>query len=95
MDDVLKSLKNRVTLEHIEGDGPFEDMGLTPTEILHFKNIQRSTDWCAQLEGLKAQIQEGDELWYYEWRQDALSGTGGYALIRKGEVVDSVTSWKS
>ena len=95
MPDVLQSLKNRVTLEHIEGEGPFQDMGLTPTEILHFKNIQRSSDWCTRLEKLKAQIREGDELWYYEWRQDALSGAGGYALIRKGEVVDCLTSWKS
>ena len=95
MAEILKSLKNRVTLEHIEGDGAFEDMGLTPTEILHFKNVQRSADWCALLEDLKAKIKEGDELWYYEWKQDPLSGTGGYAIIRKGEVVDSLTSWRA
>ena len=96
MVDILKSLKRRVTLEYLESDGPFLDMGLTPSEVQSFRN-KPSPDGRARakFEKFKAQIKEGDELWYYEWWQHSFFGTGGYAIIRNGEVVDSVRSWIS
>ena len=48
-----------------------------------------ASDW----QGLKAQMLPGDEIWYFSsgpesWRQ--LAGREGYALVRDGDVIDSL-----
>jgi hypothetical protein len=95
--DILQSLTKRVTFQHIAGDGPLLDMGVTAEEIAEMK--QRGSLWPAEsrrrLAEFKGQFAEGDELWYYEWRKEPFLGTGGYAIIRNGIVAASMTSWRS
>lgn len=96
--DILKSLKKRVTFEHVKGDGPLLDMGMTPEEIAAMKQqrpLSRTPEFQRRLGEFKAQFADGDELWYYEWRRNAFWGTGGYAIIRGSAVVASLTTWKS
>ncbi len=96
--EILQSLKRRVTFEHVEGDGPLLDMGMTQEEVAATRR-QRSfiptPEFQSRFAEFKAQFTDGDELWYYEWRREAFWGTGGYAIIRSGAVVASITSWKS
>jgi hypothetical protein len=96
--DILQSLKKQVTFQHIAGDGPLLDMGVTSEEIAEMKQrgpLSRPVESRRQLAEFKAQFAEGDELWYYEWRKEPFWGTGGYAIIRDGAVVASITSWRS
>jgi hypothetical protein len=98
MVDILISLKKKVTLEHILGDGPLLDMGMSTSEIESIKNElpgTREASFPYHLGEFKAQIIDGDELWYYEWIRDSFWGTGGYAIVRGGAVVDNITIWKS
>lgn len=96
--DILTSLKKRVSFEHIKGDGPLLDMGMSPEEVAAMKRerpFTRAPQFQRHFAEFEAQFAEGDELWYYEWRREALWGKGGYAIIRAGAVVASITSWKS
>ena len=96
--DILKSLKKRVTLEHIEGDGALEDLGMSPSQIEAIKKdrpVSRNPVFRRRLDDFKAQIRDGDELWYYESVRESFWGTGGYAIVRSGKVIDSITAWKS
>jgi hypothetical protein len=98
MVEILKCLKKRVTLEHIEGGGALEDFGLSPSEIEAIKKnrlVSQNPVFQHRLHEFKAQIRDGDELWYYEWRREAFWGAGGYAIIRNGEVIDSLSAWRS
>ena len=98
MIDILKSLKRQVTLKHIEGDGALLDMGMSRSEVAAFKKDQPlsiAPAFQLRFDKFKAQIMDGDELWYYESNLQPLSGTGGYAIIRNGVVVDSITAWRS
>jgi hypothetical protein len=98
MVDILKSLKKRVTLEHIEGDGALEDLGMSPSEIEAIKKdrpVSQTPAFQRRLDEFKSQIRDGDELWYYESVREAFWGTGGYAIVRNGEVIDSLTAWQS
>jgi hypothetical protein len=98
MVDILKSLNKRVTLEHIEGGGALEDLGMSPSEIEAIKKdrpVSRNPVFQRHFDEFKAQIRDGDELWYYESIRESFWGTGGYAIIRNGEVIASITAWKS
>lgn len=49
--------------------------------------------WAAFL----ARMRPGDELWSYESTgglPHALDGTGGYAVVRAGTPVETLTSWR-
>lgn len=98
MVEILKSLKKQVTLEHIEGDGALLDFGMSPSEIDASKKerpVISSPSFQNRLNEFKAQIIVGDELWYYEWVRESFWGTGGYAIIRHGAVIASMSVWKS
>jgi hypothetical protein len=101
--NILESLKKRVSFEHVEGDGSLLDMGVSPEDIAAMKRKERpftpAPEFQRRFSEFKTQFIDGDELWYYESIHDALSGTGGYAIIRGGRrgdrVVASITTWNS
>ena len=98
MVDILKSLKKRVTFEHIERDGALLDMGISPSEVEALKKGRLgnpSLEFHHRLDEFKSKFIDGDELWYYEWILESFSDTGGYAIVRGGVVVASITSWRS
>lgn len=87
-----------MTFEHIEGYGPLLDMGMSPEEVTAMKTKRAyapTPEAQRRLVDFKAQFAEGDELWYYEWRREDFWGAGGYAIVRDGTVVASMTSWRS
>ena len=96
--NILESLKKRVSFEHVEGDGSLLDMGMPPEEVAAMKRerpLALAPEFQRRFGEFKAQFIDGDELWYYEWRREAFWGTGGYAIVRGGTVVASITTWKS
>ncbi len=81
-------LTRKLTVEEAEAENLVSDerLGLTPVPFGYCNSEWRN---------LRAQIQPGDELWEFtspaeSWAQ--LFGRAGIALIREGEVVDSITT---
>ena len=77
----------KVTLEEIEENNLYPDDGRVPHVPFGFAHA-KWVQW-------KAQIREGDELYYFSssaeaWRN--LAGREGYALIREGQVVDTMVT---
>jgi hypothetical protein len=44
--------------------------------------VHISTAWLPKWEEFKAQLQPTDELWYYEYFPEALTGAAGYCIVR-------------
>jgi hypothetical protein len=81
-------LSKRITVAEAEAANLVRDdpLGAEPVAF-GFMNDR----WCALL----AQMQDGDELWEFcspseSWQR--LAGTAGVALVRNGEVVDSIVT---
>ena len=71
---------------------------MSPEEVAAMKRerpLAPAPQFQRRLAEFEALFADGDELWYYEWRREAFWGAGGYAIIRHGAVVASITSWKS
>jgi hypothetical protein len=99
--NILESLKKQVSFEYIEGDGSLLDMGESPEGVAEMKRkgFAWTPEFQSRFDEFKAQFIDGDELWYYELSREALSGTGGYAIVRGGKhgvrVAASIMTWKS
>lgn len=94
-ESILSHLRYRVTVEHVEGDGSLRDMGLPPDDIEKLSRLGKSPMWKQKWDQLNSAMQPNDELWHYGWDEGFLSRGGGYAVLREGKVVASITSWKS
>jgi hypothetical protein len=81
-------LTKQLTMQEIESRHSVQNERLGPKPVLFgFQNDQ----WLE----LVAQMQPGDELWEFRsptetWQ--TLSGRAGIALVRNGEVVDSIVT---
>lgn len=81
-------LDTQVTVAEAEADNMVQDDRLGPDPVpFGFDNDK----W----RGLMAQMQDGDELWEFvspeeSWK--ALAGRAGIALVRSGEVVESIVT---
>ena len=49
--------------------------------------IPLSPKWLERRETFKAQLAEGDELWFWEYFPEPLTGGAGYCIVRDGESV--------
>jgi hypothetical protein len=81
-------LKRRLTIEQAEAEQMVTDarLGREPVPF-GFCNCQ----W----RDLIAKMQPGDELWEFSHIEGPLCGEGGFAIIRHGELVGSMTTWRS
>ena len=87
-DGIESWLQRRTTVQEVEGGGaeiPWAGIMVGAPES------QFSREWAA----FKASMRPGDELWTFSspeesWR--ALAGRGGIALVRGGQVVDSIVT---
>ena len=57
-----------------------------------------SPQWVVKWQALIAKMIAGDELWFFESPSETwgrFAGAAGYALVRSGHIVDSITSRRS
>lgn len=97
MINILEHLKKQVSLKHIKNAANcLLDMGLSTEEVASIIKIKRhSPRFDQSFDEFKAQIVEGDEIWYFEWRPEAFTGCGGYTLIRNGADIATLRTWVS
>ncbi|HTH50098.1 MAG TPA: hypothetical protein VMB21_21475 [Candidatus Limnocylindria bacterium] len=73
-------------------------MGLSTDDLKRLESATPSKHWLDKWEALVNARQSDDELWYFEspletWQ--SLSGCAGYALVRAGELVNTVVNLKN
>jgi hypothetical protein len=54
--------------------------------------LRASDHWLEEWCEFKTIIQEGDELWQFEWFPEPLTGAAGYCILRDGSSVASITT---
>jgi hypothetical protein len=54
--------------------------------------LKFSNRWLREWDEFKLITEEGDELWYFEWFPEPLTGAAGYCIIRRGVSVASITT---
>jgi hypothetical protein len=79
-------LKRQLTLLELEAELDRESLEL---------GIPVSARWLERWETFKAQLVEGDELWYWENFPQPLTGGAGYCIVRNDECVAYIVTLRS
>ena len=81
-------LKKRYSVEEAEAENMVSDPRLGDSPVpFGFRN----TEWCE----LVVKMQDGDQLWTFSTSDESwenLAGRAGIALIRNGEIIDSIVT---
>lgn len=75
-----------------------EKHGLSVSDKNKVTAVVPTARWLAKWHAFVGRMTDGDELWYFESPAETwagLSGAAGYALVRSGQIIDSLTSRRS